>query len=246
MSKTLTEKTLVIAHRGASGYAAENTIPAFQLALDMDADGVELDVHLTKDGVIVVNHDAVIDRVSNGQGEIIGYTYEELLVFDFGFKHAGNTKTGIKIPTLREVYELFSPTDKIINVEVKSNDVNLPEALIKLERECGMTGRIIYSSFNHHQLERLLAVDRDAFVAPLYGAEIAKVDCYCKSFGAKAAHPHMNQIKYFPNFVDELHACGLRVHPWTVNEESDIKQMVEAGCDAVITNYPDIARRIIG
>ena len=109
--RPLIEKTLIIAHRGACGYAPENTIEAFGLALEMGADGVELDIHLTADGQVVVCHDEKIDRTSNGQGDITSYTLEELRAMDFGYHFYDKERRGIKLSTLSEVYELLSPTD---------------------------------------------------------------------------------------------------------------------------------------
>ena len=109
MSKTLTPRTLVWAHRGAAAYAPENTLPSFELAAEMKADGCETDVHFSKDGKIMVLHDAKIDRTSNGQGLVTDYTYDELQVFDFGIKTDARYK-GTRIPTMDEVFEAVSYT----------------------------------------------------------------------------------------------------------------------------------------
>jgi len=244
MKKTLTEKTYVWAHRGACGYAPENTMPAFKLALDMDADGIELDVHFSKDGKIVVCHDEKIDRTSNGQGKITDYTYEELLAFDFGVKFAPEFK-GTKIPLLSEVYELFAPTGKVVNVEIKSIDPAIPAALVALEKECGMEGRVIYSSFDHEQIARTLVADPNAFIAPLYSFNMVKAWDYVANIPAKASHPKMNQVDLYPEYVEEMHKRGIRVHAWTVNTAEDVKHLAEAGVDAVITNYPDVAKKAL-
>ncbi len=244
MNKTLTERTLVWAHRGACGYAPENTMPAFKLALDMEADGIELDVHFTKDGKIVVCHDEKIDRTSNGQGAITSYTYDELLAFDFGIKFGAEFK-GTKIPLLSEVYDLFKPTGKVINIEIKSADPKMPAALVALTKEYGMEDVIIYSSFDHEQLARTLKADKDAFVAPLYSFNMVKAWDYAANIPAKASHPGQNQITLYPEYVEEMHKRGIRVHPWTVNDEAAMRRLAEAGVDAVITNYPDVARKVI-
>ena len=244
MKKTLTDRTLVWAHRGACGYAPENTMPAFKLALDMEADGIELDVHFSKDGKIVVCHDEKIDRTSNGQGKITDYTYEELLAFDFGIKFAPEFK-GTKIPLLSEVYELFAPTGKVVNVEIKSIDPAIPAALVAVEKECGMEGRVIYSSFDHEQIARILAVDPEAFIAPLYSFNMVKAWDYVANIPAKASHPKMNQVDLYPEYVEEMHKRGIRVHAWTVNTAEDVKHLADAGVDAVITNYPDVAKKAL-
>ena len=244
MAKTLVEKTLVWAHRGAFGYAPENTMPAFQMAIDMKADGIELDVHFSKDGKIVVIHDETIDRTSNGQGKVTDYTYEELLAFDFGIKTDAKYK-GTKIPTLAEVYELFAPTNLTINIEIKTSDPAMPAALDALAKEYGIEDRVLYSSFNHEQIARIQRVNPDVFIAPLYSFNMVKAWDYCKNIPAQASHPNKNQISLYPEYVEECHKLGIRVHPWTVNSEDDMRFLVEQGCDALITNYPDIARKVV-
>ena len=147
------EKTKVWAHRGASGYAPENTLDAFRKAVEMGADGIELDVQMTKDGELVVIHDETIDRVSNGKGWVKDYTYEELKKFNFNKTHQEYTKE--EIPTLEQVYRLIKPTNLTINVEIKTGIYFYPgieEKLYLLEKEKGMQGKIIYSSFNHFKL----------------------------------------------------------------------------------------------
>ena len=108
----------VWAHRGASGYAPENTLEAFQLAIEQKADGVELDVQLSKDGVLVVIHDESLDRVSDGRGYVKDYTLQELKSFNFNKMHP---EYGIvRIPTLEEVYALLKNTGLTINTELKN------------------------------------------------------------------------------------------------------------------------------
>ena len=111
-------QTQVWAHRGASYYTPENTLAAFEKAIKMGADGIELDVQMTKDGELVVVHDETINRTSNGKGYVKDYTLEQLKKYDFSNKHI--TYKGEKIPTLQEVYELIKPTSLTINVELKN------------------------------------------------------------------------------------------------------------------------------
>lgn len=245
MAKTLTERTLVIAHRGACAYAPENTMEAFALAVEMKADGIETDVHFSKDGHIMILHDEKLDRTSNGQGLVTDYTLEELKHFDLGYKFK-KALTGVRIPTVEELYELIKPTDMIINVEIKSADPRMPAALAEITKKYGMQDRLIYSSFNHLQLVRMLEVDPDAFVAPLYGFNMIKPWEYCANIPAKASHPRYDQISLFPEYVEECHKRGIRVHPWTCDDPEAVRALAEAGCDAVITNTPDVARRVLG
>ena len=242
--KTLTPKTYIYAHRGASGYAPENTLEAFALAAEQGADGVELDVHLTSDGKVVVIHDSTIDRTSNGQGAILSYTYDELLSFDFGYKFYGERR-GIKLPLLEEVYELLAPKGLVVNVEIKAKDPAICAECHKIAQKYGMTDKVIYSAFDHLQLAEMLRVCPDAFVAPLYSHGMVKIWDYCKNMGASATHPYQGQIRALPEYVEECHKYGIRVHPWTVNKEEDMIFLAEQGCDGIITNYPDVAIRVV-
>jgi len=240
----MTGKKLVFAHRGASAYAPENTLPAFALAAEMKAFGVELDVHLTKDGKIVVTHDGEISRVSDGTGKIADYTLAELRKFNFGVKWAD--KYGkVDIPTLDEVYELLAPTGLYVNVELKAGG----EAFVKKVYDCAaahqMTERVLYSSFNHWNLTDMLAYDGDAFVAPLYGTDIVKPIDYAALWGAKAIHPHYHQILNHPEILTRAAETGIRVHPWTVDDPTAIRTLKNLGIDAVISNTPDVALDIM-
>ena len=110
--------TEIFAHRGASGYAPENTLEAFRLAMEQGADGIELDVHLTKDGEVVVIHDETLDRTSDGQGKVRDYTLEELKKFSF-HNHIEKYK-GVQIPTLKEVLDLVENSSMKVNIELKT------------------------------------------------------------------------------------------------------------------------------
>ena len=242
--RPLIEKTLIIAHRGACGYAPENTMEAFRMALEMGADGIELDIHLTSDGQVVVCHDEKIDRTSNGQGEITSYTLDELRSMDFGYHFYGKERRGIKLPTLDEVYELIAPTNMIVNVEIKSSDPAIIPACYEAAKRHGMEKRVIYSSFDHFQIGRMKEYDPDTFIAPLYNFNMLKPWNYCKDIDAKASHPKFTQIRKIEDYVKECHERGIRVHTWTANTEEDIRFLLDAGVDAIITNYPDVALKI--
>ena len=243
MTKRLTDKMLILAHRGASAYAPENTLEAFQLAVDMKADGVELDVHFSRDGKVIVAHDAKIDRMSNGQGMIADYTYDELQVFNFNNKKEGFKN--IRVPTLDQVYALLAPTGLWVNVEIKAGDAELAKACVEIAAKYGMTDRVLYSSFNHLQLTRVHDVDASLPIAPLYSFNMIKPWLYAQNMSAMATHPNAAQLSTFPEYVEECHKLGIRVHPWTVDDEETIRFLWQAGADAIITNKPDFARQVI-
>lgn len=242
----LTGTRHIFAHRGASAYAPENTLEAFELAADMNAYGVELDVHLTKDNILVVAHDNDIARVSNGSGRITDLTFEELRSFDFSAKFPGEKYKGLKIPTLDEVYKLLGPRGLYVNVEIKSDssDTLIVRKALECAKENGMRERVIYSSFNHWLLTALLEEEPNTFVAPLYGSEIVKPADYAALFGAKAIHPHFWQIISHPEIVERANELGVRVHPWTVDDPNHIRRLCELNVGAIITNRPDVALKI--
>ena len=212
----------------------------------MKADGIEIDVHFSKDGRIMILHDEKIDRTSNGQGKVTDYTLDELKFFDFGYRFNGGVK-GVKVPTLDELYEFMAPTEMILNIEIKSADPKMPRALYELTEKYGMQERVIYSSFDHLQLARMLEVNKDAFVAPLYSFNMLNAWDYCENMAAKASHPNYKQITVnFADYVEKCHEKGIRVHPWTCDAPEILRELADKGCDAIITNVPDVAREALG
>ena len=238
------EKTKVWAHRGASGYAPENTLDAFRKAVEMGADGIELDVQMTKDGELVVIHDETIDRVSNGKGWVKDYTYEELKKFNFNKTHQEYTKE--EIPTLEQVYLLIKPTNLTINVEIKTGIVFYPgieERVLELTERLGMKERVIYSSFNHYTIRKIKELDPQAKTGMLYeDGIIDAVDYACDVVKADALHPAGYNV-FYPGFLERCRERKRLLHVWTINEEKHMRMLCEAGVDALITNYPDIAKK---
>jgi len=239
-------KTLVWAHRGASAYAPENTLESFQKAVDMHADGVELDIQLTKDGQMVVVHDEQIDRMSNGHGWVKDYTLRELKAFNFNRTHPEYESA--EIPTLEEVYDLLKPTGLTINVELKTGIWHydgIEEQVLALTAEKGMEDRIIYSSFNHHTLVRLKEMNPDCRTGVLYSDEWIGVPAYAKqTVHADYLHPALYHLQD-PQYETEAAKYGLAVHVWTVNDEAYMKMLVRRGIEAIITNKPDLCRKVV-
>ena len=235
-------KTKVWAHRGASAYAPENTLEAFLLAAEQGADGVELDVQLTKDGEMVVVHDEEIDRVSDGSGFVKDYTLAELKTLNFNKTHP--EYQDVKIPTLREVYEALKPTGMTINVELKTGIFwykDLEKKVLELTKEMEMEDRVIYSSFNHYSIQQMKKIVPEAETAYLYSDVILNVAEYAKNTKVDGLHPAVYHVK-MADFLKEYLSSNLRV--WTVNEKADMKWLIDAGVTAIITNYPDMAVQI--
>lgn len=237
--------TKIFAHRGASGYAPENTLEAFALAIRQGADGIELDVQLSSDGVPVVIHDETVDRVTDKTGYVKDYTLQELKELTV-LRNKFPAYSQSKIPTLKEVLEAVKPSGIQVNIELKTGIYWYPDIEKKVAaivEETGMKDRIVYSSFNHYSVQRLKEIVPDAETAYLYSDVILNVEEYAKDTKVDGLHPAVYHVK-MADFLEEYKKSGLKVRVWTVNEEADMKELIEAGITAVITNYPDVAVRV--
>ena len=164
---------LIYAHRGASGHAPENTLEAFRLAMEMGADGFELDVHMSKDGELVVIHDETVDRTTDGTGLVRDLTLNQLKSLDAS--NGMDAYRCVKIPTLAEVFHLIRHTRHIVNVEIKTDEWFYPqieEKCLALAKETGIEDRVIYSSFNHFTLRKLRQLKPDARLTSRIGISV--------------------------------------------------------------------------
>ena len=239
-------KPYVWAHRGASGYMPENTMPAFEKAIEMGAYGIELDIHKTKDGQLVVIHDEKIDRTSNGKGYVRDYTLEELRRYNYNATMP-DAVAHADIPTMREVFELIAPTNLQINIEIKTGIVfyeGIEADILALTKEFHMEDRVIYSSFNHYSIMKIKELDETARTGFLYMDGTLDMPEYGASHGVEALHPALYNVQY-PNFVERTHELGLKINTWTVNSKQYMKMACEMGLDGIITNYPDVALQVV-
>lgn len=228
---------LIYAHRGASGNAPENTMAAFRLALEEGADGLELDVQMTADGKLVVIHDEILERTTNGQGWVVRHTYDELRRLDASFTFEAYRGEGI--PLLGQVLALLAPTRLELNIELKNGIVpydGMEAAVVRLVREYEMQTRVVLSSFNHYSIARLARTTPDMETAILYEAGLYRPWEYAAGVGARALHPHFYAVT--PEIVLNAQRAGMRVRPWTVDRDEDFRRMARAGVNAVITDYP--------
>ena len=230
------------AHRGASAYAPENTLPAFELAASMGADGVELDIQMTKDKQLVVCHDPRLERVSNGHGWVKDYTLDQLKALDF----SGGKKDfeGVQIPTLAEVYDLLQDTGLTVNVELKK-DVpfsGMEKALLELTREKGYEDRVIYSSFNHLSLELIRVMNKQARIGYLLLKTIPNLVDSVQKLKVNALHIPYADLKK-TGLLEKCQKAGIALNVWTVNTNDQARGCAELGINAMITDYPDKARQ---
>lgn len=233
--------SLVLAHRGACGYAPENTMEAFRLAIEQGADGFELDVHFSKDGHLVVIHDETVNRTTNGTGRVWDMTLSELQALD---ACAGKEAyKGARIPTLKQVLELIQGTNLICNIEIKTDKIFYPgieEAVLALVKEMGLENQIIYSSFNHHTLRKVRSLDKDAKLGMLFADVLVEPWKYASAMlDVQYLHPMAANV-YIPNFAEDSRAAGYGVNAWTINDPETMKHCVEHDV-TIITNYPDVA-----
>ncbi len=229
----------IFAHRGFSGKYPENTMLAFEKAVEIGVDGIELDVHLTKDNELVIIHDEDIKRTCDGEGLVKDMTLEELKKFD-----ASATFRGVYgfcgIPTLREYFELVKNTDIITNIELKTGVYEYPtieKRTVELIKEFGLEDRIIFSSFNHFTVKRCEEIAPEIKRGFLTGDWIYDFGKYTKERNVQCCHPW--HISLSQAVVDEMHAAGCEINTWTVNEYDDIVRLADMGVDSLIGNFPD-------
>ena len=241
---------LVLAHRGANKVAPQNTLPAFLKAIQFNADGIETDVHLCKDGEIVICHNYTVDATSNGKGSIDEMTFAELRRMDFGSYFSSDFK-GVTLPTLAELLTLVKNM-QLINSEIKSpqKDNDLVKRVVEEVYKFGVEKNSIISCFNPECIKQVKDIDKNIKTALLYeddelGNEIMTfgVAKYCQQLKADAAHPHRNLITH--KEIIDLHNLGIAVNPWTVNLKEDIIRLANWGCDALITDIPDFCRQVL-
>jgi glycerophosphoryl diester phosphodiesterase len=237
-------KTLVWAHRGSSFTAPENTLEAFELAARQNADGIELDIHLTSDGQLAVIHDEVLERTTDGTGLVESCTMAQLKRLDAGTLHP--KYTGARIPTLPEVLDFMQGNSLLLNIELKEErvpDPTLVRQLTKLIRDFKMEERTMFSSFNHHSLQGLRTQMPDACIGILYFGGLINSWAYAQSIGADCLHPFF-RFGLMDGLVENAHTAGVKVNVWTVDEPEDMRLAYEQGVDGIITNKPDAALKL--
>jgi glycerophosphoryl diester phosphodiesterase len=235
----------IIAHRGFSGRAPENTMAAFEAALEFQVDGLELDVHRSKDGELIICHDPMVDRTTNGKGFIKDLTWEELRRLDAG-SWFGRCFQNERIPRLSSLLGLVRKSDLLINIELKTDLFVYPgieEQLVNLIKDYELVEQCIVSSFNHYSLPRVTAVLPELKTGILYNAHLYQPWAYAKQLKVAALHP--KYLSVAPELVAQAHRFGLMVNTWTVNEPLLLRRVVEAQVDAIITNYPDLVRNYL-
>lgn len=239
---------LVIAHRGSSAYAPENTLAAFKLAAEQDADAIELDVDLTRDGHVVVMHDATIDRTTDGHGRVADLTLEDIRRVDAGAWKSVEFK-GERVPLLEEVFTAVG-RDVLIDVEIKGMSLRgngLEQQVAALIAQHDLADRILVSSFNPFALRRMKQIDPRLACGLIYSPDLSiflrKAWLAPLIPNLNARHPHHSQIT--KAVVDRFHAQGQCVYVWTVNQAGVAHAMAQAGVDGLIGDDPALIRETL-
>ena len=220
---------------------------AFEKALEIGCEGIEFDVHLTKDGELVIIHDELIDRTSGQHGVVKDMTYEELCQVNFNYPAKfGNHFPFQRIPTMREYFTLVQERDILFNIELKTGVFEYPgieQAVYDLIRQYHMEEKVIISSFNHHSVMRMKKLAPELACGFLSETWILDAGAYVHDHGIEAYHPHLYMLT--PEVTADLKAHGCAINTWTVNEISDIDRMIALEVDGIISNFPDrVAREL--
>lgn len=252
----------VIAHRGASADAPENTLPAFQRALELGVDGVELDVQLSRDGVLVVFHDATLDAKTDRTGRVCDHSARELQGADIGSwfdrerarSGAGSRYAGTGLATLDQVLGRFG-TRLAYQVEIKSPEPELPALLLESVRARGVEGRTTVTSFDASSLARVRALDAGIPLCLLLDRR-SRLDLGAESpvevqrgWVERAARERFDQIgiaaeDLAPEVVAQVGKCGLSVRVWRIRNDADVERAIGIGCVGFTTDWPARALEI--
>lgn len=212
---------------------------AFSKSLELGATGIETDVQMTKDGIVVILHDESLERTTGRRQLVKDTEYAELMALDAGswFDSAFQAE---RIPSLEQLLELIKHTDTILNIELKNGIVLYPEIehkVIEAVRAFQMSDRVIISSFNHYSLVQCKRLAPEIRTGVLYMEGLYRPWDYAATLQADALHPYKYAVT--PEWIAEAAAHGIVYHPFTVNESLEMERLIDAGAAGIITDYPD-------
>lgn len=250
----------VIAHRGGAALRPENTLPAFMHATQLGADVLEMDVRLTADAAVVVIHDATVDRTTDGSGAVSEMPLARLRELDAGYRWSadgGKTfpfrGTGVTIPLLEEVFETF--TAKRMNIEIKSSDTRLPQLLCAHVRKHNMSTKVLVASFHAQSMENFrkhcpeTATSMTATEArTFYIMHLARLSAAYSPVSPALQMPYRvgDQTITTADFILAAHRRNLKTHVWVINDEAQMRSLIAADIDGIITDRPDLLLQMLG
>ena len=247
----------VIAHRGGAGLAPENTLASFRNGLSLNADYLEMDAHLTQDGVVVIIHDDTIDRTTDGAGRIHDFALADLQKFNAASKYANGTTERQMIPTLAQVLDTVKPTKARIEVEIKvppwGRDAGIEQKILDEISSRQMLDRVQISSFDFNVLKEVKKLNPRMKTVALVTAgfyrandvsQPAKIAEQIQALGAEFFASNKDFLS--PGLVEEMRQRKIQVEVWTVDSDTEMKKFIAMGVDGIITNRPDTLNRVLG
>lgn len=251
---------IVIGHRGCAGEAPENTLPSFEAGLAAGADILESDVHLTRDGVPVLLHDDVLERVSDGRGRVALQELGALRRLDFGFHFSPDGRShpfrgrGVGIATLQEALDRFP--EARFNLELKENVPGLVERTAAVVRAAGAEARTLLTAAEDELMAKLRGHAAAEGLGTALGASAADVLAFVSSalegkppppgpMALQVPHAFAGRPLVTESFVAHAHAHGIQVHVWTINEPAQMTQLLDLGVDGIVTDFPGRLARIV-
>ena len=246
----------VFAHRGGCALGPENTIAAFDLGRDAGADGFELDVRLSADGVVVVCHDPTLERTTGASGPVGALSAAELARVDAGFHFADPSgmfpfrERGVGVPALRDVLDRYR--DMLLIIEMKDDSAAMGRAVADLVREHGAVDRVCAAGYGQQALDAArAALPGMATSASLEEARwavyrsLARWPVRAAAYQAFQVPETAGRIRIVsPRFIRHVHQAGRRLQVWTIDEEADMQRLLTWGVDGLISNRPGIAVRV--
>ena len=233
--------TLNIAHRGASAQAPENTIAAFEKAVELGADAIELDLHVSRDGELVIIHDDTLDRTTDGQGPVHTRSLQELKRLDAG-RWFGESFAGQRIPTLAEVLDRFAGKVPLA-IEIKAGSAffrGIEERVVSVLREHQVISQVAVASFDHYALLTLKELEPCLRTAALLVGRPVSISALAGPSKADAMAIEFSLVTKIE--VDACRAAGLQLVVWVVNEPAQMRYFIDLGVDGIITDRPDLLR----
>jgi glycerophosphoryl diester phosphodiesterase len=251
---------LVMAHQGGKGLWPENTLHAFEHAAAMGVDVLEMDIHSTADGVLVVMHDSTVDRTTDGTGPVQAFNLEELKALDAGYNWSpddGQTHPyrgqGITVPTVEEVFTAL-PTMPM-NIEIKQAEPSLAAPFCKLIRDYGLADKVLVASFHEEAMQEfrrecpevVTSTSQNEVIALFVLSKVLLEAAYSPAAQAVQVPEYRSGLHVLtPRFVDAAHNRNLQVHAWTINDVNDMQRMLALDVDGIITDYPDRLLELLG
>ena len=253
------DRPMVIAHQGGEGLRPSNTMLAFENAVALGVDVLEMDVHSTSDGALVLIHDDTVDRTTDGRGRVLDFTLIELQQLDAGeywtpddggtYPYRGQ---GVRIPTLEEVVTAF-PQMKY-NIEIKQVDPSIAVPLCKLLRHYGLTDRALVASFHPTAMNEFRAACPEVAtsmvedeIRPFYILNLLFLGRFYRPPGAAFQVPEYSgeRLVLSERFVRGAHGRNVAVHPWTIDDPADMRRFLDMGVDGIITDRPDVMLEVL-